>query len=285
MRYENYLRAEVLPTIWCPGCGNGIVVKAFATAMSRLALDPRQVVVAGGIGCSGRTPLIMDCNTMHTTHGRALAFATGVKLARPQLTVMAVMGDGDAAAIGGNHLIHACRRNIDITAIIFNNSIYGLTGGQCSPTTPKGARTSTSYDGNIEPAFDLCSLALGVGAAFVARTTVYDFEHMADMLQKAIAFRGFSVVEVLTTCPTYFGRINPPEDAHDMLHQLKVKTTENGTANGSHSNGQSHPSNGHAESEFASMPIGIFRNEERPEYTAMYARLVSAAREEAAAGA
>jgi 2-oxoglutarate/2-oxoacid ferredoxin oxidoreductase subunit beta len=228
--------------------------------------------VTGGIGCSGRTPLIMDCNTMHTTHGRALAFATGVKLARPSLTVITVMGDGDSVAIGGNHFIHACRRNIDITAVIFNNAIYGLTGGQCSPTTPTGSRSTTSFDGNLETPFDICALALGTGAGFVARASVFEAEHAADTIQQGILYKGFAVVEVLTTCPTYYGRRNPPEDPYDMLHDIRVHTSE--SANGHvHSNGAAG-----ADSHEHPMPVGIFRNVEREEYTERYRQLAAKAR-------
>ncbi len=234
--YETYLRSGVLPSVWCPGCGNGVIVKALVNAVSALELDKNKIVVVGGIGCSGRTPFILDFNTMHTTHGRALAFATGIKLTRPELKVIVVMGDGDAVSIGGNHFIHACRRNIDLTAIVFNNSIYGQTGGQLAPTTPQGKRSTTTLQGNIEPAFDPSQLALGAGASFVARTTVFDFRELDQLLQKALAHKGFSVVEVVTTCPTYFGRMND-----SMESELIEKR-----------------------------PTGIFRDEQRSEYTELY---------------
>ena len=130
---DKYLRQEMMPTLWCPGCGHGNILRGMATAFDRLQLDLDKVVVVGGIGCSGRTPYYTSTNSMHTTHGRALAFSTGIKMANPELTVIAAMGDGDSVAIGGNHFIHACRRNIDLTAIIFNNNIYGMTGGQAAP--------------------------------------------------------------------------------------------------------------------------------------------------------
>ena len=158
------MRTDRLPHIWCPGCGHGILMRAIAVAIEDLKLDKDKVCIVSGIGCSSRASGYMDFNTLHTTHGRALAFATGVKFANPDLHVIVVTGDGDASAIGGNHLIHACRRNIDITTIVFNNNIYGMTGGQFSPTTPKGDRGTTAPFGNIDKAFDICSLAKGAGA-------------------------------------------------------------------------------------------------------------------------
>ncbi len=261
-RYKEYLRRTQLPSIWCPGCGNGVIVKALIDAIIALGLKKDEIVLLGGIGCSGRTPFILDFNTMHTTHGRALAFATGIKLVRPEWTVIVVMGDGDAVAIGGNHFIHACRRNIDLTAIIFNNAIYGQTGGQLAPTTPQGKRSTTSLQGNIEPAFDVCELALGAGATFVARTTSYDFQQMSDFFQKAIAHKGFSVVEVLTSCPTYYGRLNELRDPYEMLLYLRDTTFPLDDAALAE------------QSEWMSkLPTGIFRCEQRAEYTALYRQL------------
>jgi len=157
---REYLRQEAMPNVWCPGCGHGNVMSALTEAFDRAQLDLDNTVVVGGIGCASRMPFFLDTNTMHTTHGRALAFATGIKLARPELTVIVIMGDGDALAIGGNHLIHACRRNIDLTALILNNEIYGMTGGQAAPTTPEGFRSTTSLHGSIESQFDAAQLAL-----------------------------------------------------------------------------------------------------------------------------
>ncbi len=266
-RYKEYLRAEELPSVWCPGCGNGVIVKALIDAVAALRLKKDEVVVVGGIGCSGRTPFILDFNTMHTTHGRALAFATGIKLARPELKVIVAMGDGDAAAIGGNHFIHACRRNIDLTAIVFNNAIYGQTGGQLAPTTPQGKRSTTSLLGNIEPAFDLCGLALGAGAGFVARTTTFDFQELNDFLKRAMAHKGFSVVEVLTPCPTYFGRMNELRDPYEMLYYLKDTTIPKDEAQ---LESEVEPLN--------KMPTGIFKDEQRPEYTELYRELCEVAK-------
>jgi 2-oxoglutarate ferredoxin oxidoreductase subunit beta len=226
--YRKFLRQSQLPHVWCPGCGNGMIVRAFLQAIEELNLDQDKVVVVSGIGCSGRTPFVLDFNTMHTTHGRAVAFATGVKLASlgrgENLHVIVIMGDGDASAIGGNHFIHACRRNIDLTALIFNNGIYGLTGGQLAPTTPTGKRSTTSTTGNIEPPFDIVRLALGAGAGFVARTTSFDHKQMTAFMRRAVEYRGFSVVDIMTSCPTYFGRMNEVAEPYDMVHYLRDTT-------------------------------------------------------------
>ena len=164
---HRYLRHhKKFPHVWCPGCGNGIVLGALLRTVARLRLEKDDIVFASGIGCSGRMSTYVDFNTLHTTHGRALTFATGIKLAKPDLKVIAVMGDGDATAIGGNHFIHAARRNIDLTAIIINNQIYGMTGGQASPTTPYGARSTTSAFSNIEHAFSIAELAVAAGRDF-----------------------------------------------------------------------------------------------------------------------
>ncbi len=259
--YKRYLREARLPSIWCPGCGNGIIVKALLQATAALGLNNDEVVVVGGIGCSGRTPFLLDFNTMHTTHGRALAFATGIKLMRPDWHVIVIMGDGDAAAIGGNHFIHTCRRNIDITALIFNNAIYGQTGGQLAPTTPQGKRSATSLEGNIEPPFDMVQLALGAGASFVARTTVFDFQEMTTLIQKALLHKGFSVIEIMTTCPTYFGRLNDLREPYESLHYLKEITLPLSELEME------------AEDPMTQLPTGIFREELRSEYTALYRRL------------
>lgn len=269
-RYKDYLREEELPSVWCPGCGNGVIVKALIDAVAALEFNKDEVVVVGGIGCSGRTPFILDFNTMHTTHGRALAFATGIKLTRPELKVIVAMGDGDAVAIGGNHFIHTCRRNIDLTAIVFNNAIYGQTGGQLAPTTPQSKRTTTSLLGNIEPNFDLCELALGAGAGFVARTTVFDFQELNDFLKRALAHRGFSIVEVLTPCPTYFGRLNELRDPYEMLHYLKDMTIPIDEAQDDEDMAEL----------FKKLPTGIFKEEQRPEYTELYQKLCEAANEQ-----
>ena len=257
-----YLRDNYLPTVWCPGCGNGVVVKSITDAMGEVGWDRDQTVVVGGIGCSGRTPFYLDVNTMHTTHGRALAFATGVKMARPRFNVVVTMGDGDASGIGGNHFIHACRRNIDLTAIVFDNSIYGQTGGQLAPTTPTGKVSTTSPQGSVDPSFDLCKLAEGAGASFVARSSTFDFQQLQDLLVRGFQHRGFALVEVMTACPTYFGRMNGVRDPYAMLREIQEITQgTNGHANG---NGQPVDVN--------ARPTGVFVEQSRDEYTDIYRR-------------
>lgn len=218
---EKYMRADRLPHIWCPGCGHGILMRSIAVAIDQLGLDKDKVCIVSGIGCSSRAAGYMDFNTLHTTHGRALAFATGVKFANPDLHVIVISGDGDASAIGGNHLIHACRRNIDITTIVFNNNIYGMTGGQFSPTTPKGDKGTTAPYGNVDKAFDICQLAKGAGATYVARATAYHANKMTEYIKKGIEHKGFSLVEGISGCPTYYGRKNKKGGAVDLLNALK----------------------------------------------------------------
>ena len=217
-----YLRPrKKFPSVWCPGCGNGVVMGALIRAIDRLGLSRDEVALVSGIGCTSRMPVYLDFNSLHTAHGRALAFATGVKFAQPKMKVIVITGDGDALAIGGNHFIHACRRNIDITTILINNHIYGMTGGQGSPTTPPGAMSTTTPYGNSEKPFDPCSLAQAAGATFVGRTTVYHAPQMEKMIMQAIEHRGFSLVEAISNCHTYFGRLNKSGDAVTMIKSFK----------------------------------------------------------------
>nr|WP_320012780.1 2-oxoacid:ferredoxin oxidoreductase subunit beta [uncultured Desulfobulbus sp.] len=221
IRHEYLRHNKKFPHVWCPGCGNGIVMGALLRAIYRLELSKDEVVLASGIGCSGRMPTYLDFNTLHSTHGRALTFATGVKLANPNLQVVTIMGDGDATAIGGNHFIHAARRNLDLTAIIINNQIYGMTGGQYSPTTPFGARSTTSVYGHIEHAFSIAELAVTAGASFVARSTVYHAQLLDKLIEQAMAKPGFAVVEVLSNCHIQYGRRNKLGGAVEMLQGFK----------------------------------------------------------------
>lgn len=219
-----YFRQDRLPHIWCPGCGHGTVTGALLRAIARLKLDKNKVCVVSGIGCSSRAPGYLDFDTLHTAHGRALAFATGIKLARPDLKVIVMTGDGDCTAIGGNHFIHAARRNIDITTIVMNNNIYGMTSGQYSPMTPKGFLGTTAPYGTVEPSFDLCKLAEAAGATYVARGTSYHVQLLVDLIEQALMNKGFSVVEALTQCPTYFGRKNRVGGPVEMLEWIKNRT-------------------------------------------------------------
>lgn len=221
IRHEYLRHNKKFPHVWCPGCGNGIVMAALLRAIYRSQISKDDIVLASGIGCSGRMPTYLDFNTLHSTHGRALTFATGVKLAKPSLQVVTIMGDGDATAIGGNHFIHAARRNLDLTAIIINNQIYGMTGGQYSPTTPFGARSTTSVYGHIEHAFSIAELAVTAGASFVARSTVYHAQLLDKLIEQAMAKPGFAVVEVLSNCHIQYGRRNKLGGAVDMLQSFK----------------------------------------------------------------
>ena len=219
---HEYLRHDKkFPHVWCPGCGNGILLGSLIRAIHRSGYEKDEIVLVSGIGCSGRLPVYVDVNTLHTTHGRALTFATGVKLANPKLQVIVIMGDGDATAIGGNHFIHAARRNLNLTAIIVNNNTYGMTGGQYSPTTPYGARATTALFGNVEHAFSIAELAVTAGASLVARGTVYHAKQLDDLIELAMRKRGFGVVEVISHCPTQYGRKNKLGGPVEMLRAQK----------------------------------------------------------------
>ena len=215
---HKYLRHDKkFPHVWCPGCGIGTMLGALIRAIDRIGYEKDNVVLVSGIGCSGRLPVYVDFNTLHTTHGRALTFATGVKLAKPNLKVIVIMGDGDAVGIGGNHFIHAARRNIDLTAIIVNNSIYGMTGGQSSPTTPYAMKSTTAVYRNIESTFNIADLATTAGASFVARGTVYHAKLLDGLMEKAFRKSGFSVVEVISHCHTHYGKLNRLGTAVEMM--------------------------------------------------------------------
>jgi len=212
------------PHVWCAGCGNGIILGDLLRAIYNIGLKKDNIAMVSGIGCSSRMPVYVDFNTLHTTHGRAIAFATGIKMAKPELNVIVITGDGDAVAIGGNHFIHAARRNLDITIIVVNNNIYGMTGGQCSPTTPEGKFATTAPYGNLELNFDLCELAMCAGASFVARSTAYHTTETRMIFEKAIQKKGCSVVEVISQCPVSYGRMNNTPTAVEMLKLQRDQT-------------------------------------------------------------
>ncbi len=217
-----YLRPKKkFPNLWCAGCGIGIVMHAIIRAIDRIGLNKDEVAMISGIGCTGRMPVYLDFNTMHTTHGRALAFATGLKLAKPNMQILVVMGDGDALAIGGNHFIHTARRNIDLTAIVVNNQTYGMTGGQTSPTTPMNMLATTAPYGNIDQPMPICDIATAAGASFVARSTVYHARELDNLIERALHKKGFAVVEAVSYCHTSFGRLNKLGRAVDMMRSLK----------------------------------------------------------------
>lgn len=263
-----YLRTtKKFPNIWCSGCGIGIVMGALIRAIDRMGLDKNDVALVSGIGCSGRMPVYMDFNTMHTTHGRALAFATGLKLAKPELKVIVIMGDGDALAIGGNHFIHAARRNIDLTAIVINNEIYGMTGGQYSPTTPLEMRATTAPYGHVEPPFPICELAIAAGATFVARSTVYHAVELDKFIEQAIHKVGFSLVEAVSYCHTTFGRLNKMGTAVEMMRQLKELSISLSAAE-------------KLMPEERSLKIvrGVLHDIDRPDYAALYDKVIERAK-------
>ena len=212
-----YMRIDHLPQIWCPGCGNGILMRDVVVAIDNVKLEREKVVIVSGIGCSSRAAGYLDFNTIHTTHGRALPFATGIKLANPELNVIVITGDGDCTAIGGNHLIHAARRNVELTVVVFNNNIYGMTGGQYSPTTPTGERGTTAPYGNVDRQFDITQLAAGAGASYTARGTAYHTQQTIKAIQDGITHPGFSLIDCYSPCPTYYGRKNKKGSAVDMM--------------------------------------------------------------------
>ncbi len=218
---EGYLRVDRLPHIWCPGCGLGTILGTFLRSLQESGLDPDKVVVVSGIGCTGRVAGYIKLDSFHTTHGRAIAFATGLKLANPELKVVVFSGDGDLAAIGGNHLIHAGRRNVDMTVICVNNFNYGMTGGQFGPTTPEAARSTTSRAGNIENPFNMPALAAASGAVYVARWTAAQVHQMQRSILEALLKKGFSFVEIISPCPTYYGRMNRQPTGLDQMRYYR----------------------------------------------------------------
>jgi len=259
----SWLRTRFFPHIWCPGCGHGIIMHALLRALVASKKKKSETVIASGIGCSSRMAGYIDACTVHTTHGRSLAFATGIKLAKPELTVIDVMGDGDCTAIGGNHFIHACRRNIDITAIVMNNNIYGMTGGQASPTTPVGSMATTTPYGAIDPSFDVCRLAEGAGASYVARSTIANPKQAEQFIMNGIKKKGFSVVEIMTHCHTTFGRKNNRRTPIDNVNFFKNNSVPLAKAKEM------------SEEELAGMIItGEFVNKNVPEYTEQYLALI-----------
>jgi 2-oxoglutarate ferredoxin oxidoreductase subunit beta len=271
---HKYLRHDKkFPHVWCPGCGNGILLGALIRAIDRTGYEKDDIVLVSGIGCAGRLPVYVDFNTLHTTHGRALTFATGIKLANPRLQVIVIMGDGDATAIGGNHFIHAARRNLNLTAIIVNNNIYGMTGGQYSPTTPYGALATTAIYKNIEHAFSIAELAVTAGASMVARGTVYHATMLDRLIEQAIRKRGFSVVEVISHCHTQYGRRNKMGGAVDMLRWQKENAVRVEKA------AEMSP-----EEMAGKFTIGVLVDRDLPIYTEEYRKIREAARARLGAG-
>ncbi|MGB9722573.1 MAG: thiamine pyrophosphate-dependent enzyme [Chloroflexia bacterium] len=222
--FDALLREDRIPHIWCPGCGLGVALTCFLSALLQTDLDLDKVVVVSGIGCSGRVAGYVRLDSFHTTHGRAIPFATGLKLANPELKVVVFSGDGDLIAIGGNHFIHAARRNLDMTVICVNNLNYGMTGGQVAPTTPVAARTTTSPYGNYEPPFNLPALAAASGAVYVSRWTTLQVRQLERSFLEALTKRGFTFVEIISPCPTLYGRANRLGSGLDMMRYFREKS-------------------------------------------------------------
>ncbi|OGC76232.1 MAG: 2-oxoacid:ferredoxin oxidoreductase subunit beta [candidate division Zixibacteria bacterium RBG_16_50_21] len=218
---EPALRTERLPHIWCVGCGLGVALGAFASTILENKFDLDKLAVISGIGCTGRMAGYLKVDSFHTTHGRAIPFATGLHLAKPEMKVVVFSGDGDIFGIGGNHFIHAARRNLNITVICVNNFIYGMTGGQVAPTTPLGANTTTTALGNYEYSFNIPLLAAAAGATYVARWTVLDIIKLRKSIQEALNKKGFSLIEIISPCPTLYGRLNRMAAGVEMMKFLK----------------------------------------------------------------
>jgi Pyruvate:ferredoxin oxidoreductase and related 2-oxoacid:ferredoxin oxidoreductases, beta subunit len=215
---EKYLRPSGKPHFWCPGCGNGIALGALLRAIDKVGFEQRDTVIVSGIGCSSHGPSFVKFHTVNSLHGRPLPFATGIKFADPDLHVIVFTGDGDTTAIGANHFIQTCRRNIDITMVVINNNIYGMTGGQYSPMTPTDAKSTTSVYGHIERPFSIPELASAAGATYVARGTTYHTRMLEDLIADGLESHGFSVIETISACPTNFGRRNNMRSAVDMMN-------------------------------------------------------------------
>ncbi|MCP3954217.1 MAG: 2-oxoacid:ferredoxin oxidoreductase subunit beta [Desulfobacterales bacterium] len=263
MAIKDYIRQRFFPHMWCPGCGHGTVLNSLLRSVESLGMSKNEIVMVSGIGCSARISGYVDFHSLHTLHGRALAFATGVKLSKPELNVIVPMGDGDALAIGGNHFIHAARRNIDITAIVMNNRIYGMTGGQFSPLSGLGTMATTAPYASIDREFDVVRMAKAAGATYVARSTTYHAKQATDIIKQAILHEGFSVVEILSQCPTHYGRKNKKGDAVEMMKGYKDNTTPIGSK---------------AKQENPDLiERGVFVQEELPEYCNEYDKIIATA--------
>jgi 2-oxoglutarate ferredoxin oxidoreductase subunit beta len=256
---RDYIREQLFPHFLCPGCGHGIALRALLWAIDELEIPKDRLAIVSGIGCSGRLGAYIDANTFHVTHGRPLAFATGLKLARPDLEVIVITGDGDCLAIGGNHLIHACRRNLNITCMMLNNEVYGMTGGQVSPTTSSNRFTTTTPHGNYEPVFDACALAEAAGASLVGREITLQTPGLKDVLKEGLAHTGFSFIEVMSDCTEVFGRKNEMGDSAEMVLTQKASVRPD-----MYDNSVEQPFRPNH------LKTGIMARNDRPEYAAAY---------------
>ncbi|MCD7782149.1 MAG: 2-oxoacid:ferredoxin oxidoreductase subunit beta [Methanosphaera sp.] len=223
-RFMKYLRTERLPHIFCAGCGNGIVLNTIFNGVELAEKSFDNISMVSGIGCSSRIPGYVQCDSLHTTHGRSIAFATGLKIANSKRDVIVVTGDGDATSIGGNHLIHAARRNIDLTVVCINNDIYGMTGGQISPTSPEGSFATTAPYGSTDKPFNISEVVKNAGATYVAKYTTNQPVQISNAIRDGLNNKGFSFIEVVSQCPTYYGRKNKLRSPVEMLNWLKSNT-------------------------------------------------------------
>ncbi|MBE3609245.1 2-oxoglutarate ferredoxin oxidoreductase subunit beta [Campylobacter californiensis] len=267
--YDNYLRTDKMPTLWCWGCGDGVILKSVIRAIDQLGWDMNDVCVVSGIGCSGRFSSYVNCNTVHTTHGRAIAYATGIKLANPSKHVIVVTGDGDGLAIGGNHTIHGCRRNIGLNHILINNFIYGLTNSQTSPTTPRGFWTATAQLGNIDPSFNATNLAIAAGATFVVRGSVIEPERLTKLFVEGFKHDGYSFFDVFSNCHVNLGRKNKMGEAVKMLEWIKERSVNKIKFDQMSENEQK-----------GLFPLGVLHKDEtKTEYSKAYAKVIAAAKD------
>lgn len=264
---KDYLRLDLMPHFMCPGCGHGIALRTLLWAVHELGIEKDKLAVVSGIGCSGRVGGYIDANTYHVTHGRPLAFATGLKLARPDLHVVVITGDGDGLAIGGNHLIHACRRNLDLTCLLLNNEVYGMTGGQVSPTTSETRLTTTTPTGNIEPVFDTCKLAAAAGAGLVGREVTLQAPALKNLIKEGLSFKGFALLEIITDCTEIYGRKNDLGESPEMV--LSQKSDMRPEAFGDIADRPFRPNK---------LETGVITRSERPEYGALYRARAEAAK-------
>jgi 2-oxoglutarate ferredoxin oxidoreductase subunit beta len=260
---KKYIRKSAR-RVWCSGCGNGIVFGALIRAIIKMEIPRDKIASVSGIGCNGRAAAYFDWDSIQTPHGRPIPVATGIKLTRPDMHVVVFSGDGDLISIGGNHFIHAARRNIDLTVIVVNNFIYGMTGGQIAPTTHYGDISKTTPYGNLENHIDICSLAVASGATYVSRSTTYNVGQLISYIQKGIRNKGFSVIEVVSQCPTQYGKMNKKGNAPQMLKWIKENSTSLAKFKGDQRTESS-----------KTIITGEFQFREQPELSEKYQKLIA----------
>jgi 2-oxoglutarate ferredoxin oxidoreductase subunit beta len=266
---KKFLRMDRMPHIFCPGCGCGQIMNVMLRAIDELEMDLKKIVFVGGVGCNSRQVCWIKADAMHGLHGRAFAWATGIQLSNPDLKVIVLTGDGDCGAIGGNHFIHAARRNIEMTVVVCNNFTYGMTGGQFAPTTPLGTKSTTSAYGSYENPFDLCELAKAAGATCISRWSVLNLKPLLNAFKVGIQHRGFSFIEVVSPCPTNYGRreLNSadPRVNVDRIKQMTVKQKKAASLSQEELQGM--------------ITLGDFHKEDRPTYLEEYKKNIRIARQ------